>query len=220
VPPPPILFDLDGTLADTLGDIAASTNHVRALQGLPPLPQDRVRACIGHGALRLLQSALAELAMPAGDPRWQDLLAAYGEHHEAQCTKTAALYPGVAQGLLRLRSRGHPLAVVTNKPERFAKTLVAALDLGPLLPVVIGGDTLPHRKPDPAPLVLALERLGIPAGPLRAAAVMVGDGETDIRAGQALSLRTVACLYGYRDEAALLALFPDVRWRRFLESDL
>lgn len=210
-PPPPYLFDLDGTLADTLGDIAASTNHVRAHAGLPPLSRDGVRACIGKGAATLLRRALPELRLRDDDARWDDLLRTYVAHHDVQCTATATLYPGVRAELERLAQKGHPMAVVTNKPERFAVVVVRHLGLAPFLPVVIGGDTLPVKKPDPAPLREALRRLGVEGN----GGSMVGDGETDLRAGRAMGLRTVACLYGYGDRESLLGLEPDAVWTRF-----
>ncbi|MCU0866461.1 MAG: HAD-IA family hydrolase [Planctomycetes bacterium] len=216
---PPFLFDLDGTLADTLGDLAASTNHVRAAFALPPLPPAAVRRLIGDGARTLLARALHERLAANGPEREHQLdqaFASYLEHHAAQCTATAQLYPGVRTFLTERRAAGHPLAVVTNKPERFALPLVAHLGLHDLLPVVIGGDTLPQKKPDPAPIRLALQRLGTPPE-LAAHAVMIGDGVQDLRAGKAAGLRTIGCLFGYGDPAALRAEGADAFWQAFGE---
>ncbi len=208
---PPFLFDLDGTLADTIADIAASTNHVRGSHGLPALTLATVQSFVGHGAATLLHRALPELGYGEQDPRWREVQARYGEHHAQACTQTARLYPGVLHHLRTLRAAGHPLAVVTNKPERFARQLTAHLGLDPLLRAVLGGDSLPQRKPDPAPLLEALRRCG--AGP--AGATMVGDGETDLRAGKSAGLRTIACLYGYRPPELLRREGADVYWHRF-----
>ncbi len=223
--PPPFLFDLDGTLADTIGDIAASTNHVRTACGLVPLPLEGVRNCIGRGASTLLRRALPELGYGDEDLRWHDLLKIYVAHHDLQCTETARLYPGVRTYLTALAERGHRMAVVTNKPERFAVVVVRHLGLAELLPVVVGGDTLPQKKPDPAPLFFALRQLGCPlpdssdgrtapthvSGP----GTMVGDGEADLHAGRAAGLRTIACLYGYGREPQLRELGADAYWTRF-----
>ena len=209
--PSPFLFDLDGTLADTLADITASSNHVRAVFGLPPLAATTVRDFVGDGARALLRRALAELGDRGADAALDAACRHFLDHHAAQCTVAARLYPGVAAHLESLARRGHPLAIVTNKPERFARAIAAHLGIGDLLPVVIGGDTAAARKPEPAPLRLALERLG--AGP--AAGAMVGDGETDVRAGKAAGLRTIACLYGYRPAALLRREGPDRCWRAF-----
>lgn len=213
--PLPFLFDLDGTLADTLGDIAASTNHVRALAGLEPIPLEGVRRCIGKGAATLLRRALPELGYGEDDPRWHGLLQAYVAHHDVQCTDGARLYPNVLDHLRALRRSGHPMAVVTNKPERFAVVVVRHLGLAELLPVVVGGDTTPHKKPHPEPLREALRRLGLPHEGDRLDATMVGDGEPDLLAAKAVSMRTIACMYGYGDPARLSDLGADVYWQRF-----
>lgn len=212
--PAPFLFDLDGTLADTLPDIAASCNHVRARFGLPPCATAVVRGFVGDGARTLLARALdgALPADPAAAARaLDDAFASYVAHHEAQCTVHARLYPGALAALQALHEGGHPLAVVTNKPARFAAPILRALGLERLLPVVVGGDTLPVRKPDPAPVLHALAQLG--AEPL--GATMIGDGVQDLRAGKAAGARTIACLYGYGDPAALRAEGADGYWAAF-----
>ena len=213
--PLPFLFDLDGTLADTLGDIAASTNHVRTLAGLEPIPLEGVRRCIGRGAATLLRRALPELGYGEDDPRWNELLQAYVAHHDVQCTDGAKLYPSVLEHLRELRRLGHSMAVVTNKPERFAVVVVRHLGLAELLPVVVGGDTTPHKKPHPEPLREALRRLSLPHEGDRLLGTMVGDGEPDLLAAKAVAMRTIACLYGYGDPTRLRAIGADVFWERF-----
>jgi len=216
--PTPFLFDLDGTLADTLPDIAASLNHVRMLHGLAALPLASVRSCVGDGARSLLRRGLAA-AQPAeagGDAaaleRWlDDAFAAYAEHHRGQCTVHARLYPGVLPFLRGLRERGHRLGVVTNKPEPFARPLLAHLGVADLLGAIVGGDTLPQRKPDPAPLHAALRTLGAAGG----GGTMVGDGVMDLQAGKAAGLRTIACLYGYGEPVQLRAAGADEFWTAF-----
>lgn len=212
--PSAFLFDLDGTLADTLVDIAASTNHVRHQHGLPALALPEVRALVGHGARSLLARALADRLPPEGPERVRAIdlaFALYTEHHDRTCTTHAQPYPGVREHLAALAAAGHGLAVVTNKPRRFAVPIVQALGLDRWLPVVVGGDDAAALKPDPAPLRLALERLGATA----AGACMVGDGLPDLRAGKALGVRTIACLYGYGDPAALQAEGADGYWTAF-----
>ena len=212
----PFLFDLDGTLADTLPDIAASCNHVRVRFGLPALALPEVRTFVGDGARTLLARALAP-ALPAAaavrEHRLDEAFASYVDHHRDQCTRLATVYPGVTAKLTALRHGGHALGVVTNKPEQFARPLLAHLGLLDLLGIVVGGDTLPQKKPDPAPLQFALRALGgdAPHG------TMVGDGVQDLRAGKAAGLRTIACLYGYGDAAALRREGADVYWQHFDE---
>jgi phosphoglycolate phosphatase len=108
------------------------------------------------------------------------------------------------------------LACVTNKESRLARQLLQRHHLAAAFYLLIGGDTLPQKKPDPAPIRLALQRLGIP-DELAAAAVMVGDGVQDLRAGKAAGLRTIGCLFGYGDPAALRAEGADTFWRAFGE---
>jgi len=216
VPAPlPFLFDLDGTLADTIGDIAASTNHVRRLAGLAPVPVETVRRCIGRGAATLLRRALPELGYADADPRWDPLLAAYVAHHDIQCTDTARLYPGVLEFLRAHKARGHAIAIVTNKPERFAVVVVRHLGLAECVSAVVGGDTTAAKKPDPLPLREAFRRLGLPHDGARLHGTMVGDGEPDLLAAKAVAMRTIACLYGYGEPARLRALGADEYWERF-----
>jgi phosphoglycolate phosphatase len=212
--PTAFLFDLDGTLADTLADIAASTNHVRARHGLPALSAPEVRGLVGDGARTLLRRALAPAlpAEPAAAERTVDAaFTAYVAHHREQCTVAARLYPGVPAGLARLRAQGHVLGVVTNKPEQFARPLLAHLGVLAQFGVLVGGDTLPQKKPDPAPVAFALRALGATA----AGSTMVGDGVQDLRAGKAAGLRTIACLYGYGEPARLVAEGADAFWAAF-----
>ncbi|HZN39649.1 MAG TPA: HAD-IA family hydrolase [Planctomycetota bacterium] len=212
--PSPFLFDLDGTIADTLADIAASTNHVRGHNGLPPLPETAVQAFVGDGARTLLQRALADVLPdePAARERAIDAaFAIYVAHHGHQCTVHVRLFPGVREHLANLHERGHGLAMVTNKPERFAVSIVRHLGLPDLLRVVIGGDTLPQKKPDPAPLQHALRRLGW----TQDTGTMVGDGVQDLRAAKALGLQTIACLFGYGDPLRLRAEGADRYWQAF-----
>jgi phosphoglycolate phosphatase len=221
--PAPFLFDLDGTLADTLADIAASTNHVRERNGLPAVPAATVRGFVGDGARTLLRRALAE-ALPAdaalAERTIDAAFAKYVEHHAAQCTRTVRAFPGVRDHLEALHAAGHGLAVVTNKPERFASAIVRHLGLHDLLGVVIGGDTLPQKKPDPAPLALALARLGAGCGRGdEVAGTMVGDGVQDLRAGKALGLRTIGCLFGYGDPERLRREGADAFWSAFGVSE-
>lgn len=213
-PPPPFLFDLDGTLADTLADLAASTNHVRGRHGLPPVSLAIVRSYVGDGARTLLQRALDEVLPREDGARMRaldDAFADYVAHHDRQCTVYARTFPGVREHLEALRRAGHPLAVVTNKPERFAVPIVRHLGLGDLLPVVVGGDTLPQKKPDPAPLRHALRQLGAAEG----GGTMVGDGLQDLRAAKAAGLCAIGCLFGYGDPAELRREGADGFWRAF-----
>lgn len=201
-----LLLDLDGTLVDSLADIAASVDHVRVALGLAALGTARVRAMVGDGAARLLTAAFADQASP---PPLEELWPIYAAHHEQQCTKLVTAYPGVVATLARWRDDGLLTAVVTNKPLRFAERVLA--HVGVRVDVVIGGDSLAERKPSPAPLLEALRRLDVTA----ANAAMAGDGLQDLRAGKAAGVRTIAALYGFRDPIELRREGADEYWVRF-----
>lgn len=207
------LFDLDGTLADTLPDIASTTNHVRQSHGLSPVDTTTVRTYIGDGAKTLLRRALAELSPQKELPEAMvaTAFAEYVEHHRGQCTVHAKLYPGVQEHLSELLEADCGIAVVTNKPEQFAIPLARHLGLDAFTSVIIGGDTLPTKKPDPAMLTHAIMLLGS----TETAAEMIGDGLQDLRAAKALRMRTTACLFGYSDPEALRAEGADVYWSAF-----
>jgi phosphoglycolate phosphatase len=205
---PPLLLDLDGTLVDSLADIAASANHVRAAFDLAPLGHDAIRAMVGDGAALLLRRALAELDAPVDVAQAWPI---YDAHHRTQCTATVVPYPGVVEHLETWRADGRQMAVVTNKPEGFARTILEHLRIDRYFGTVVGGDTTPSRKPDPAPLRAALDLLGVEP----ADAWMVGDGIQDLRAGRAAGTRTVAALYGFRDAASLRAEGADTYWSAF-----
>jgi phosphoglycolate phosphatase len=209
--PPPLLLDLDGTLVDSLADIAASANHVRAVFDLPPVPVEAVRAMIGDGAVALLERALADADRPVEAARAWPI---YDAHHRQQCTLLVRPYPGVVETLQRWREEERPVAVVTNKPERFARSILEHLGLDALVGALVGGDTTPARKPAPEPLLEALRRLG--QGPERA--WMAGDGIQDLRAGKAAGLRTIGALYGFQDAERLRAEGADLFWSAFGRS--
>ena len=208
----PILFDLDGTLVDSLGDIRASANHVRAHYGLGPLARSEVREMVGDGVVRLIERALRSCEATV---EMSEAWPIYERHHTDQCTRLVQPYPGVREHLERWAAAGRALAVVTNKPLRFANAILDHLELGHLFGAVIGGDSTPERKPSPAPLREALRLLGMPID----RGTMVGDGVQDLRAGKAAGLRTAAVLFGFRDAATLRAEGADEYWARFGEPE-
>ena len=140
---------------------------------------------------------------------------AFITHHRAQCTATVTPYVGVAAALDDWRARGHPLAVVTNKPEELARRVLAHVGLADRFDVIVGGDTASDRKPSPAPLACALERLSALGMDTTPQAWMVGDGIPDVRAGRAFGAFTVAVTYGYRSPAELARERPDAWWFQF-----
>lgn len=196
-----VMFDLDGTLVDSAPDIAAIVNQILAEQSLPELSLSCIRSAIGHGARHTVAASYAQSAACAGQAHplspssllLDRLMGRYAELHSAQCGMLSHVYPGVAAALERLHQLSVRLAVVTNKEERFARELLASVELMRWFPVVIGGDTLPTRKPDPAPLrhCLAIHRLP----PERA--LMLGDSAIDMMAARAAGVRVMLVRHGY-----------------------
>lgn len=187
-----ILFDLDGTLCDSLEDLTDAVNHMRCDFGFASLTMEQVRQLVGEGAANLVRGALPGKS-PAELRRGLDIFVAYNSAHIADKTVT---YPGVRETLAILRDQGRQMAVVSNKSEALCRKLLAELALDGYFIDIVGGDTLPVRKPYPDPLLKVIADAGIPAGE----AIMVGDSIHDLQAGKAASVTTVACLYGYGNE--------------------
>ena len=185
-----VLFDLDGTLADTAPDLAAALNRVRGEQGLPSLPLSALRPYASHGARGLLA---AGMGVGPGQASYEALRTAFLDHYAAALCVESTLFAEVAALLDALDVRTLRWGIVTNKAQRFTAPLLAALGLAPRAATVVCGDTTPHAKPHPAPLLYAAERLGV--APERC--VYVGDAERDIIAGGAAGMPTIVARYGY-----------------------
>ncbi|APF39294.1 phosphoglycolate phosphatase (plasmid) [Chelatococcus daeguensis] len=190
-PPKAILFDLDGTLVDSARDLTDAVNALLAEEGLPQVSLAAVKSMIGDGAAKLVERALAATGgdlsrLPAHVVRF---LAIY----ETGAAGHTAAYPGVPEVLHELKRRGLRLAVVTNKPYAATMDILEALGLAGFFGAVIGGDSLPERKPHPAPLQAALARLEVSPE----AAIMVGDNYHDVEAARAAGVRAFAVTYGY-----------------------
>ena len=192
---PVIVFDLDGTLADTAPDLIGTLNVVLARESLPPIPLDQARDLIGAGARALIERGMASAGREPTPERLEELfrffLAHYGEH----LLEESRLYPGVLEALDRLEADGFPLAVCTNKVEAHALKLLDGLGVAERFAAITGRDTFPYFKPDPRHLTLTVERAG--GQPDRA--VMVGDSRTDIATARAANLPVVAVTFGYTD---------------------
>jgi len=185
-----VIFDFDGTLADTWRDLATALNRTLADAGLGPVEGPQVRAWIGDGALKLLANALPE---PERAPeRLESHYERFRAHYDRCCLDTTDLYPGMAACLETLS--GETLAVLSNKPVRFLDRIIVGLGLKSVFGAILGGDTLSIRKPDPAVLVHVLERLG--SSP--AEVWMVGDSAVDVETGRAAGARTIGCGWGLR----------------------
>ncbi len=185
-----MLFDLDGTLLDTAPDLAAALNATLQLNGRDALPFEYIRPVVSHGGRALIELGFGiDSQHPDFEPLRKQLLDLY----QANLAVHTTLFPGMAQVLDELEQRDIRWGVVTNKPGWLTDPLMDALQLTPRAACVVSGDTLPERKPHPAPLLHAC-RL---AGCQPQQAVYVGDAERDIEAGRNAGMRTLAALFGY-----------------------
>lgn len=183
-----VLFDLDGTLADTAPDLAGALNRLRAQHGLPAMPLERVRPFASAGARGLVHVGFG--AKP-GDAEYDALREAFLEiYREHTCVETK-LFPGIAELLEDLARRGISWGIVTNKATRFTERIVAALRLAPTC--LVCGDSTPHLKPHSEPMLSAAEQLALPAS----ACVYLGDDLRDIQAAHAAGMRGIAVEWGY-----------------------
>ncbi len=190
-----IIFDLDGTLVDSLADLTQAANHMLCRFGRPPLDIANVRKLVGQGARRLVERAL-----PGADAATvEEGLRLFLTYNEAHIADRTTVYPGVREALPLLADNGRALAVVSNKHEALCRTLLATFGIDRYFPLILGADSTPFRKPAPEPLLAVMERCG--ARPEET--VMVGDSINDIAAGKAAGVVTVGCSWGYApDELA------------------
>lgn len=185
-----VLFDLDGTLIDSAPDLGAAVDKMRTDRGLPSLAFEQYRPMAGAGARGMIQVAFG-IAPDHAD--YEALKEEFFKNYEACMTERTYAFAGVSQLIATLEQAGIKWGVVTNKSERFALPLTSAMPLFKSAQAIVGGDTTPHAKPHPAPLLEAARQIGI--APQRCA--YVGDDERDIVAGRAAGMPTVAAAYGY-----------------------
>ncbi|MEO8525072.1 MAG: phosphoglycolate phosphatase [Caldimonas sp.] len=185
-----VLFDLDGTLIDSAPDLAGACNDMRAARGLAPLPFERLRAMVGSGARGMVGTGFA---VGPDDEGYIELREEFLRRYELRMTNETQVFPAIAQLLARLAADAIPWGIVTNKAERFAEPLIAALGLADAAGAIVCGDTTPHSKPHPAPLLEAARRMGV--SPARC--VYVGDDRRDVDAGRAAGMATVVAAWGY-----------------------
>lgn len=185
-----VLFDLDGTLIDSAPDLGAAADKMRTDRGMPSLPSDQYRPMAGAGARGMLGIAFSMT------PDHRDFAALREEffvNYESSMTRRTYAFDGVEQMIAELNRLGLPWGVVTNKASRFTLPLTRQMPLFATAAAVISGDSTPHAKPHPAPLLEAARQLKTQPG----RCVYVGDDERDIRAGLAAGMHTVAATYGY-----------------------
>jgi len=185
-----VLFDLDGTLIDSAPDLGAAADKMRTDRGLPSLPYELYRPMAGAGARGMLGVAFG---ITPEHPDFPVMREEFFRNYESCMTQRTYVFEGVVQMIESLVERGIPWGVVTNKSMRFTGPLTKCMPLFATARTVVGGDTTPHPKPHPAPLLEAARQLSI--APIEC--VYVGDDERDVQAGRAAGMGTVAATYGY-----------------------
>lgn len=191
--PPPVVFDLDGTLIDSAPDIHAAVNATLRTIGAEPLRLDQVRGFIGRGTPQLWIQIAKVRGIPAG--QIDDLLASFmARYHDA--TALTRLYPHVAETLGALADAGHPLGICTNKPSGPTRSVLDHFGLTAMFGAIVCGDSLPQRKPDPEPLRAAFAALG--SDPTKPAGIYVGDSEVDAETAAAVDVPFLIYVRGYR----------------------
>ncbi len=196
-----ICFDLDGTLIDSGDDLVQATIHSLHGLGIDPPPPEVIIGYVGGGARGLLQDSMGEAATPE---RLEAGLAAFIDYYGAHLLDHTLPYPGVEE-VLRHFFATRPLAVITNKPEAFSRTILEGLGLAGYFREILGYDSVERKKPHPEGILLALHGWGVE--PTRA--VMVGDSDHDILAGKAAGTVTVAVAYGFKSPEELASAGPD-----------
>lgn len=197
-PPLTVVFDLDGTLVDTAPEIADAVNAYLGERGLPAVTGGEVRDRIGHGARRLLSAVLGH---EPNEDEWSD----FARHYLARCGRNSTVYPDTHTTLKALRRRGVKLAVVTNKEQRFTRPVLKAHKLHDCFDLIVCGDSLAAKKPDPLPLRHCLDTFGVPAS----AALYVGDSETDVLTARNAGVAIWAVPHGYNGGEPIAAAKPD-----------
>ena len=192
-----VLFDLDGTLLDTVPDLHAAVCAMLADLGRPALPEEAVRSYVGRGIANLVKRVLADSLDAAEDdsPAPAEALASFRRHYARENGRRTQLFPGAREGLEAIRAKGLPMAVITNKAEAFTRPLLEMTGLAEFFSVVVSGDNLPRHKPDPMSLVWTCGRLGVSPTD----ALFIGDSINDFLAARAACCRVFLLPYGYNE---------------------
>jgi phosphoglycolate phosphatase len=185
-----VLFDLDGTLVDSAPDLAGAANGLREARGLPALPLAELRPMVGAGARGMVGAAFG---IQPGDEGFEALRDEFLQVYEQRLLQATEVFPAMAQVLQSLEAAGLRWGVVTNKAERFSLPLMQGLGLHGRAAALVCGDSTPHSKPHPEPLLEAARRLGVPPEQC----VYVGDDVRDMQAGRAAGMPTLAASWGY-----------------------
>lgn len=205
--PEMILIDVDGTLVDSVPDLAYCVDEMMKALGMPVHGEAKVREWVGNGVERLTRRALVgQLEGEPDDALFEKAYPIFLELYADNTCKRSQLYPGVAEGLAYLKEAGYKLGCVTNKAEQFTLPLLKELGVSDDFEIIISGDTLPKKKPDPLPLLHAAEFFGVEP----ARALMLGDSVSDVKAARAAGFQIICMSYGYNHGVDIRDANPDV----------
>jgi phosphoglycolate phosphatase len=210
-----MLIDLDGTLVDSVPDLAKSVDAMQSALNAPLRGEAKVRTWVGNGVERLVKRALTDsLDDEPDEALFQRALPIFQGFYDQYNGQASRLYPGVREGLSWLQSQGIRLGCITNKAARFTEPLLAAQGIADFFEIIVSGDTLPVKKPDPAPLLHAAQHFGL--DPTQAH--MLGDSKTDVKAARNAAFGAVICVdYGYNHGEDIHLAQPDAVISSFME---
>lgn len=191
-----VAIDLDGTMLDTIEDLATAVNLMLDELRMPALELETVRTFVGKGLANLVQRALrASLQREPTEAECERGMQAYMPHYDRVNGDTTTIYPGVREGLDALQATGYALACITNKSARFTGPLLERIGFARYFSLVISGDTLPKKKPDPLPLTYTAEKFGVPTNEM----LMIGDSLNDAQAARSAGCPIFCVTYGYNE---------------------
>lgn len=201
-----VLIDVDGTLVDSVPDLAYCVDEMMDQLGLPRRGEDAVRQWVGNGVERLTRRALInQLEGEPDEVLFEKAMPIFMDLYAENTSKRSCLYPGVEEGIAYLKQAGYRLGCVTNKAEQFTVPLLTDLGIIDNFEIVVSGDTLPKKKPDPMPLLHAAEAMGVTP----AESLMLGDSMSDVKAARAAGFQIVCMSYGYNHGVDIRDSKPD-----------
>jgi len=209
-----LIFDLDGTLIDSSGDLALAVNHTLKTLNLPTYDLDTIHHWVGNGAEILVKRALSgssTIDTTLEKSYWREALKIFLDFYSKNLAIATVTYPNVPTTLKTLKQRGYRLAIVTNKPYPFVEPILEALGLDGIFELILGGDSLEKKKPDPMPLLYICKKLDISPSE----SVMIGDSKNDILAAKSANMDSIGVTYGYNYGESIERYEPTIVCSRF-----
>ena len=209
-----LIFDLDGTLIDSSGDLALAVNHTLKTLNLPTYDINTIHHWVGNGAEILIKRALSgskTIDTTLEEKYWREALKIFLDFYSKNLTVATVTYPNVLTTLKTLKKRGYRLAIVTNKPYIFIEPILEKLGLSNFFELILGGDSLEKKKPDPMPLLYICQKLNISPNE----SVMIGDSKNDILASKSANMDSIGVTYGYNYGESIEYYKPTIVYNKF-----